>query len=565
MNITQYHPIIKPVGGFVKKVCVSLAFFILAFEVVSAQTTVKGTLLGHDGKPMPKANVILMTTMQDSAVKIADADKKGKYRITVDSAGVWMLVFAGVNHSSHQVALYVDEPKKITLNIRLKTYDYLDSLDAVKIDGDFNHFNMQTANSMEKQSDGTFLAEFNTKADSFAYEIVGVTKDGHTINGTQSERYVYDSGGDFISIITPVNGLARIIFDPFKLVKSDKPFKAAFAESRSLEARFAGIYEEMMKELDDYRLTASAYVKSGKDMRRFNYDSYWYKEVESITRKLGEEKNPVLRQELYLNYFWLALFNAKLEGSVVQDALREIPPSSVVWSLIPNSIMPAGVERFAGLPAEEQDKYAERVLEENPVAGVKAQLLYTLCEVARHGHDSTKAATYYDMLVNKYGNTEPAKMAKVMFSPNLRVAVGKPVPAFSIASLEDSTKIFSDQSFKGKYYMIDFWATWCGPCVAEMESLHKAYARFKDKNFMMLSVSLDGSPQDVAKFRSGKWQMPWLQAFGGQAWDSKIVKDFEVVGIPRPVLIDTTGKIVAMEDELRGENLEKTLEKYLGK
>jgi thiol-disulfide isomerase/thioredoxin len=510
---------------------------------------------------MPRANVILTTTMQDSSVKIADVDKGGKYSFTVDSAGVWMLVFAGVDHSSHQVALYAEKPGKINLNVQLESYDYLDSLDAVKIDGDFNHFNMQAAKSMQKQPDGTFAAEFDTKADSFAYEIVGVTKDGHTINGTQSERYAYDNGGDFISVITPINGVAKVVFDPAKLVRSSEPLKVTFADPQSLEARFAEIYAGMMRELNDYRRTASAY----EDMRQFKYDAYWSKEVESITGKLAKEGDPILRQELYVNYFWLALFNAKLDSSIVQNALREIPPSSVVWSLIPNTIMPAAVEHFTGLPAEEQAKYAERVLDENPIAEVKAQLLFALCEVAKRNHDTTKAARYYDILVNKYGSTQLARMAKVSLSPNVKVAVGKPVPAFSVASLEDSTKIFTNESFKGKYYMIDFWATWCGPCVGEMEYLHKAFARFKGKNLVILSVSLDGSPQDVVKFRNGKWQMPWLQAFGGHAWDSKMVKDFEVVGIPRPVLVDTTGMIVAMEDELRGQDLEKTLEKYLGK
>lgn len=113
--------------------------------------------------------------------------------------------------------------------------------------------------------------------------------------------------------------------------------------------------------------------------------------------------------------------------------------------------------------------------------------------------------------------------------------------------------------------MIDFWATWCGPCVGEMEALHKAYAKFKDKNFVILSVSFDASPQDVLKFRQDKWQMPWLHAFADQGFDSKMAKDFETIGIPHPILVDTAGTIVATEEDLRGESLEKTLEKYLGK
>ncbi len=81
----------------------------------------------------------------------------------------------------------------------------------------------------------------------------------------------------------------------------------------------------------------------------------------------------------------------------------------------------------------------------------------------------------------------------------------------------------------------------------------------------MLSVSLDVSPQDVVKFRKEKWPMPWFQAFANQGPEAKMVKDFEVIGIPHPILVDATGTIVAMDEDLRGESLEKTLEKFLGK
>jgi thiol-disulfide isomerase/thioredoxin len=541
------------------KTIILLVVSLISLSALNAQTTITGTLVGFDGKPMLKANAVIQ------AGKIADVDKGGKYSITVDSAGIWTLVFAGVNHSSRKVELYVDKPGRIDLDVRLKTYDYVDTFADVKIDTALNPQGTQTAGLMQKQSDNTFTAEFQTNEDSLAYELEGITKDGHTVNGTQSERYAYDGGGDYWSVLTPSHGTVKIIFDPAKLVRSDRPAEVTFMDSQSTEAKFAQIYDEMMEERLDYSRAASAYTQSGKDMYTFKYDVYWSKEVESIAAKLGRESNPILRQELYMNYFWLALFNAKLDASIVEKALREIPPSSVVWSLIPNAVSAAAVEHFPGLPSEEQDNYAQRVLNENPDAMVKAQLLYNLCDVARHRHDTTNAATYYKMLVDKYGGTTFAKWAKAEFSPDAKVAVGKPVLSFSIASLEDSTKIFTNEYFQGKYYMIDFWATWCGPCVAEMEYLHKAYARFKDKNFTMLSVSLDGLPQDVAKFRKGKWPMPWLHAFGGHGWDSKMVKDFEVMAIPKPILVDSTGTIVATEGDLQGDRLETTLEKYLGK
>jgi len=73
---------------------------------------------------------------------------------------------------------------------------------------------------------------------------------------------------------------------------------------------------------------------------------------------------------------------------------------------------------------------------------------------------------------------------------------------------------------------------------------------------------MDHQPGEVAKFRADKWKMPWLHTYVTN--DKALINAFEVIGIPRPLLIDTKGTIVAMESDLRGDQLEKTLAKFLG-
>jgi hypothetical protein len=96
-----------------------------------------------------------------------------------------------------------------------------------------------------------------------------------------------------------------------------------------------------------------------------------------------------------------------------------------------------------------------------------------------------------------------------------------------------------------------------------MDMLHKAYEKYKSKDFEILSLSLDQKPEDVVKFRQDKWKMPWLHTFVTN--DKNLTGAFEIVAIPRPLLVDGSGTIVAMEEELRGMHLEQTLEKFLGK
>lgn len=155
-----------------------------------------------------------------------------------------------------------------------------------------------------------------------------------------------------------------------------------------------------------------------------------------------------------------------------------------------------------------------------------------------------------------------AAFAQQKADPKSSIKVGELVPDFEVVLLDGKQKV-SNKTLKGKFYLLDFWATWCPPCVNEMEHLHRAYQRFKDKNFELISLSLDQSEDDITKFRQGKWKMPWLHAFMQKDPNRKVVRTFQVQYIPKPILIGPDGRILALESSLRGDALEKTLADFL--
>jgi peroxiredoxin len=140
------------------------------------------------------------------------------------------------------------------------------------------------------------------------------------------------------------------------------------------------------------------------------------------------------------------------------------------------------------------------------------------------------------------------------------VGVGAPAPGFTQKTPDGKAVSLAD--YRGKYVLVDFWASWCGPCRKENPAVIKVYNEFKARNFEVLGVSLDDE-----KGRA-KWakaiaddHLPWTQVSDLRGWQNEAAQLYGVRAIPQNFLIDPTGKIVALN--LKGEALRTELAKYL--
>lgn len=166
-----------------------------------------------------------------------------------------------------------------------------------------------------------------------------------------------------------------------------------------------------------------------------------------------------------------------------------------------------------------------------------------------------KSKTMYDAFSTDLKNSEQGKEVSDRITTLSRIEVGNYAPGFRQNSVND--KEITLASYKGKYVLLEFWASWCGPCRAESPNVLKAYNKYKDKGFDVLSVSLDHEKKnwETAIQKDG---LLWTQVSDLKGWKNEVATLYGVQAVPTNFLIDPSGKIIA--ENLRGEDLNKALQ-----
>jgi peroxiredoxin len=184
------------------------------------------------------------------------------------------------------------------------------------------------------------------------------------------------------------------------------------------------------------------------------------------------------------------------------------------------------------------------------VASLQALLIWT------NESNYETARTMFDNLDPSLRSMEKASELTKRFESLSKVEIGKLATDFTVNDV--AGKPVSLSSYRGRYVLLEFWASWCGPCRAENPNLRALYLKYKDKGFDILGVSLDEKATQWVKAVE-KDDLPWTQVSELKGFRGQVPVDYGISGIPANFLVDPSGNIV--ERNLRGEQLNEVVEK----
>ena len=582
-----------------------LAFNAGAFSAnnLFAEITIHGKVTSRTNQPFERADVQLGW----SKIEKIQCDEDGSYKITLpDNFNEFRLVFSAVNHSQATFYIVALPNTSYEINATINPFYFKNIPDTFFVIGDFNNFSWENGIiPMNENEKGIYSATIHSENDTLAYQIFIKMQwwNSRSINGQNALFYKPDSGGDYISYV--INGTKNhndtinhnetknhneiknynVVFDINQFLteypepeltssnpaineflKFDKISDKLIDESYIIMGSVVGDEnaENMLNNIETENQASGInskkeeHIEHAPELIIASLDSVkrvYAEKIDSLFHKAQYKETKIVLMSRYFNVLWVYHTPHDLSFAentdIINFCLDSVDINSVDWESYFMSCIIAG-ESLTSSARIENFLQARKETDEN------AWAYYRIIDYAMRKGDTVNAKRYFARMKEEFPESKYTKDMINHYNLDSSKEIKTMIPDFELADLDNKSATISMQSLRGKYILIDFWGTWCHPCIMDMPHLEAAYERFKDKNFIIYSIAKD-KEENIEKFRNRKYKMPWLHSI----LDKTVEKLLEIEGYPTQILVSPDGEILARHIGNIGNKLEVILERYL--
>jgi thiol-disulfide isomerase/thioredoxin len=555
-----------------------------------AKASISGTLRAHDGSALRAGEVTVRRDgFIDPIAKQPIADD-GSFRVELDP-GLYRISIGAVDHAQAVRIVLLEKELRITGN--LGTYARSDFGPELPILGEFidgaGEVLAKGPTSATRVEDGVYRLDLTSAprgATRLRYQLrIGT---GRTANGPVAESYESDGGGDYWSIVSladrkelvlELSAMPRSGLEPALRWEGEDATMVALRDATSK-------WERELREI-----IQNAPRKDDKVLiRTAEYEAQVRRLVDTARQQADAAQDVELRTLLRAGH--LMTFAKYMDVERARDELRwfiaHVPTEERRLGIV-RGLEPALFHAMTDADAElvaAAETWIERFVRESRDPGPALAALGVLLYFAEQRADEARVHELYALATaSRFAGGQGQQYLARTYDPARVLQRGKPLPDFDFAMLGDERKRVTKAERAGRLYIVEFWATWCAPCVVEMPRLHETYAAINgaqrkgkgeaalrklkpvgDPKVEFVFVSLDTTPNVVTEFRRKHWSMPWTHAFVGKGVnEAEVMERFGFSGVPMTILVDATGTIIEYGSALQREKLRGTLERVLAK
>lgn len=478
------------------------------------------------------------------------ADSSGYYQIRLEGDKPFIVMFSSPNYEPITTLVY-PSAKNETLNTYLKKASFNSYPDSIRITGSFNEFDFNSDYYIHHKGNGKYEGHIDETDKETVVKLynsyLGLFVSPPS--GSYIFDHTYPPGDGYASKVQVNEGRITIDFD--ESFFSYNPTSIPYFESpnSSLEVAtnlvYSGYYLNWLyrKELIDKTVLEKEISK-----------------VELILKSRAEDKLKQIAQAVYIGY----TSNFELDQEILKEFFDKADVNNMSLILFPGLLPTASKQIGGAMSNPSVIHFYQKLVANTTNNDLKLTYLYNLAQVFSFKEDWEKFDRYRVQLKSEFPESFYATSVDNLDKRTSNIQIGNNLPDFSFEKIGNK-ELITNKDLERKVVLVDIWATWCGPCIAEIPHLNKVYEKYKSRGFEILSISIDRDKQRVISFFENRdMAMPWLTAFSPGEWEAEVIKKFNVNAVPRLILIDKNGIIVEEKlAELRQEKLEEKLDALL--